>query len=104
MSAAQHSPSSSVYPPPVRNSERRNEPELGDSEGESRRMESVSGASEDARVNACRRGLRTLPGMEWESEGAKAVGWSYLPSQSASAIQRTRRGHRGTDGRRTGHT
>ena len=74
--AAQHSASSSEYVPPVRNSLSRKDPELGDSAGERRRIESVSGARELASFKTCGIGLAKGDGIEWESVGANAVGGS----------------------------
>lgn len=71
-----------------RNSLRRMEPELGDSAGESRRIEVVSGVSVDASLNKCARGFSDLDGMEWESVGVRDVGGSYLAGMLSMESQR----------------
>ena len=60
----------------MRNSLRRNEPELGDSDGESRRIDIACGARALASLKTCGSGLANCDGMEWEGVGANAVGGS----------------------------
>ena len=52
--------------------------ELGDSEGERRRMERVDGIKDVVRVKICWRGLSLSDGIECVRVGDKVVGWSYL--------------------------
>jgi hypothetical protein len=62
-----------------------NDGELGDSEGERRRMETVEGSREVVRVNKCRIGLKMGDGIEWVSVGDNDVGESYLEKRSETA-------------------
>lgn len=55
-----------------------NDPELGDSEGARRRMNTVRGVSVLARVKRCGTGFNTFEGMGWLIDGVKLVGGSCL--------------------------
>jgi hypothetical protein len=55
-----------------------NVPELGDSEGARRRIDTVRGVSVLARVKRCGNGFNTFEGIEWLMDGVKLVGGSYL--------------------------
>ena len=55
-----------------------NAPELGDSEGARRRIDSVRGVNVLARVKRCRNGFNTFEGIGWLMDGVKRVGGSYL--------------------------
>ena len=55
-----------------------NDPELGESEGESKRMDMVNGRRHVVSLNICASGFRLEDEIEWESVGEKLVGVSYL--------------------------
>ena len=62
-----------------------NVPELGDSEGTRRRIDTVRGASVLARAKRCGNGFNTVEGIEWLTGGVKHVGGSYLGNRSLRA-------------------
>lgn len=55
--------------------------EPGDSDGARRRMETVSGTRDVARVKILGRGLNESEGIGWLSVGVSTVGGSYLQHQ-----------------------
>lgn len=54
------------------------EPELGDSVVGRRRMEIERGVRVEASLNMWTKGPNDPDGIEWESEGLRGVGGSYL--------------------------
>lgn len=62
----------------LRNSLARKSGELGDSDGESRRMEIDGRERDDVSWKRCGRGLKAVDGIECDSVGASGVGGSYL--------------------------
>ena len=73
-----HASESTSSTPPEENSLSRNEPELGDSDGGSSRIEIVRGIREVANVKIWGSGFRVPEGMERVSVGDSVVGGSYL--------------------------
>lgn len=65
-----------------------NAPELGDSEGARRRIDSVRGVNVLARVKRCRNGFNTFEGIGWLMDGVKRVGGSYLGERLLCACTR----------------
>lgn len=66
----------------MRKSLSRNDPELGDSVGLSRRIEMFRGASDAASLNMWGNGFRILEGIECDRDGDSEVGGSYLENDS----------------------
>ena len=61
-------------------------PELGDSEGARRRMDTVRGKNVLARVKRCGKGLNTFEGIGWLMDGVVGlVGRSYLVERQLDA-------------------
>jgi len=64
-----------------------NVPELGDSEGTRRRIDTISGVSVLARAKTCGNGFNTFEGIGWLMDGVKYVGRSYLRKRSPHACE-----------------
>lgn len=78
MSAAQHSERMSSLLRPDTKSLGRNDGELGDSDGASKRMDIVSGTRDVVSLKMCDKGFMDDDAMERESVGVQFVGGSYL--------------------------